>query len=47
MIITHCEDPVRHPLCVHDHINKTSFEKPTRYFLDCYQAAISIGTGKK
>ena len=47
MDITHREDPMWRPLCVHDHINKTSFKKPTRYFLDCYQAAISTGTGKK
>jgi len=47
MNIPHWEDPLWCPLCLHDHINKTTFKKPTRYFFDCYQAAISTGTGEK
>ena len=46
MYITHCED-LWQPLCVYDHINKTSFKKPTRYLLDSYQAAIGTGTEKQ
>ena len=47
MYITHCEDLLWQPLCVYDHINKTSFKKPTRYLLDCYQVAIGTGTEKQ